>query len=82
MGSDAVIDLGFSLTVKRDDYTGTVKSCALECRGAAMLMEDGSYQFFGFAPPCHSLKELEAQLDGLLNQLNAVRKEARAVFRD
>ena len=73
-------ELGFSLVINRDDYTNKVLSCALECRGMAMQLSDGSYQFLSIMPPCNSLKEFEERIDRLLDQINAARKEARTAY--
>jgi hypothetical protein len=81
MGRGTMLGLGFSVRFKRDDYTHAIRSCALECRGMSMLLEDGNQAFMGFAPPCESLAEFEAQIDRLLDKLNAVRREARDAFR-
>ena len=75
------MELGFSVVFKRDDYTGKVESCALRCNGMAMAMDDGSYSFIGITPPAATLSDLELQIDRLLDQLNAARKEARTAFK-
>ena len=73
--------LGFSVLFKRDEYTGKVLSCILECRGMAMTGDDGRPHFLALTPPAATLKDLEFALDKLMDQLNAVRKEARAAFK-
>jgi hypothetical protein len=46
----------------------------------SIVNADGSQQFIGFALPTDSLPEFEAQIDRLLDQLNAARKQARIAF--
>jgi hypothetical protein len=73
--------VGFSVLFKRDEYTGKVLSCILECRGIAMLGTDRISHFLALTPPAAGLRDLEFALDRLMDQLNAVRKEARAAFK-
>jgi hypothetical protein len=73
--------LGFSVLFKRDEYTGKVVSCILECRGIAMTGDDGISRFLALTPPAATLRDLEFAIDRLMDQLSAVRKEARTEFK-
>jgi hypothetical protein len=78
--SDPTPRLGFRVRIARDPYTHKVTNCALECIGAAMRDENGTFSFMSVTPPCSSLAELEIAIDRLLDQLNAARKESREAF--
>ena len=69
---------GFFVRSWRDDYTKKVTAISLSME--AMFFNIEGQPVASVTGPCETLADFEAQIDVLMDQLSAARKEARAAF--
>lgn len=70
--------IGFCIRTWRDDFTNKVTAVALDMH--AIFFNIDGQPVASVTGPCETLADFEAQIDILMDQLSAARKEARTAF--